>query len=118
MMNIEFGKLVEWFTMNKLSLILTKLLIFYLDHLQKICGIPWYESTYACFYELHLLTLDNINDYHILLFMFSYYNSLLPKSLYDTIALIIKKSDMHSPYTRSSTHNISHHARINTISQW
>src|SRR6218665_3331432 len=47
--------------------------------------------------ELHLLSLEHINSYQILLFMFSFHNNLLPKSLLNTFALDIKKnSDFHS----------------------
>src|SRR6218665_9955 len=43
------------------------------------------------FYELHLLTLENINKYQILLFMFSFHNNLLPRSLHTNIASCLKK---------------------------
>jgi len=50
-----------------------------------------YVSTKTSFHQLHLLTLENTNSYQILLFMFSFYNSLLPKSLENTTALDIQK---------------------------
>ena len=56
-----------------------------------ICGLPWYASTKTSFHQLHLLTLENTNSYQILLFMFSFYNSLLPKSLENTTDLDIQK---------------------------
>ena len=58
-----------------------------------ICGLTWYVhvSTKTNFHQLHLLTLDNTNSYQILLIMFSFYNSLLQKSLENTTALDIKK---------------------------
>src|SRR6218665_1221630 len=92
----------------------------YLNTLHKkiiriICGLPWYASTNQSFCELHLLSLENINSYQILLFMFSFHNNLLPKSLLNTFALDIKKnSDFHSYNTRSSFHYRSQYARINT----
>jgi len=47
------------------------------------CSIAWNQ--------FHLLTLENTNSYQILLFMLSFHNSLLPKSLENTTALDIKK---------------------------
>ena len=74
---------------------------FYFKHLNTllkriiriICGLPWYVdvSTKTSFHQLHLLTLENTNSYKILLFMFSFYNSLLAKSLKNTTAFNIKK---------------------------
>ena len=93
----------------------------YLNALHKriiriICGLPWHVSTNLSFYELHLLSLENINSYQILLLMFNFHNNLLPKSLLNTFALDIKKnSDFHSYITRSSSHYRSQYARINTI---
>ena len=62
------------------------------------------------------INIENINSYQILLFMFSFHNNLLPKSLLNrpTFALDIKKSDFHSYNTRSSSHYRSQYARINT----
>ena len=71
-----------------------------------ICGLPWYVhvSTKTSFHQLHLKTLENTNSYQILLFMFSFYNSLLPKSLKNTTALDIKKSEIHPYNTGTSSH--------------
>src|SRR6218665_2819873 len=55
-----------------------------------MCGLPWYVSTNLSFCELHLLSLENINSYQILLFMFNFHNNLLPKPLLNTFALDIK----------------------------
>ena len=79
-----------------------------------ICGLHWCASTKLSFYELHLLTLENINKYQILLFMFSFHNNLLPRSLHTNIASCLKKnSDIHSHFTRSSSYYRSHYVRIN-----
>ena len=58
-----------------------------------ICDLPWYVhvSTNQSLCELNLLSLENINSYQILLFMFSFHNNLLPKSLPNTFALDIKR---------------------------
>src|SRR6218665_3620306 len=57
----------------------------------------------------------NTSSYQILLFMFTFHNNLLPKSLLSTFALDIKKnSDFHSYNTRASSHYRSQYARINT----
>src|SRR6218665_431025 len=45
-----------------------------------ICNLPRYSSSKASFCKLNLLTLENINRYQILLFMFRYHHNLLPKS--------------------------------------
>src|SRR6218665_2529346 len=42
---------------------------------------PRISSTKASFCKLNLLTLNNINKYQILLFMFRYHHSLLPKTI-------------------------------------
>src|SRR6218665_2083595 len=63
------------------------------------------------FCKLNLLTLNNINKYQILLFMFRYHHSLLPK----TINIHFQTgSQIHGHYTRFSHHYRSHYARINT----
>src|SRR6218665_1192368 len=79
-----------------------------------ICGLRCCASTKLSFYELHLLTIDNINKYQILLFMFSFHNNLLPRSLHTNVASCLKtNSDTHFHFTRSSSHYRSHYARIN-----
>src|SRR6218665_3512543 len=45
-----------------------------------ISDLPRYSSSKASFRKLNLLTLENINRYQILLFMFRYHHNLLPKS--------------------------------------
>jgi len=48
-----------------------------------------------------MLILENINSYQILLFMFSFHNKLSP----NYCCLMFKKnSDIHSHFTRSSSH--------------
>src|SRR6218665_3117468 len=92
----------------------------YLNTLHKriiriICGLPWHVSTNQSFCELHLLSLENINSYQILRFMFNFRNNLLPKSLLTTFALnLIKNLDFHSYNTRSASHYKRQYARINT----
>ena len=56
-----------------------------------------------------LLTLENTNSYQILLFMFSFNNSLLPKSLENTTELDIKKSEIHPYNTRTSSYYRGHY---------
>ena len=76
-----------------------------------ICNLPRFSSTKASFCKLNLLTLNNINKYQILLFMFRYHHSLLPK----TINIHFQTgSQIHGHYTRFSHHYRSHYARINT----
>src|SRR6218665_1026539 len=76
-----------------------------------LCSLPRFSSTKASFLKLNLLTLNNINKYQILLFMFHYHHSLLPKSI--TIHFQTG-SKIHGHYTRFSHHYRSHYARINT----
>src|SRR6218665_2891444 len=76
-----------------------------------ICNLPRFSSTKASFCKLNLLTLNNINKYQILLFMFCYHHSLLPK----TINIHFQTgSQIHGHYTRFSHHYRSHYACINT----
>src|SRR6218665_324324 len=76
-----------------------------------IYNLPRFSSTKASFCKLNLLTLNNINKYQILLFMFRYHHSLLPK----TINIHFQTgSKIHGHYTRFSHHYRSHYARINT----
>src|SRR6218665_1014063 len=56
-----------------------------------ICGLRWCASTKLSFYELHLLTLENINKCQILLFMFSFHNNLLLRSLHTNVASCLKE---------------------------
>ena len=65
----------------------------------------------ASFRKLNLLTLENINRYQILLFMFRYHHNLLPKSFTIFFQTGIQ---IHSHYTRFSHYYRSHYARIRT----
>jgi len=76
-----------------------------------ICNLPRYSSSKASFRKLNLLTLENINRYQILLFMFRYHHNLLPKSFTIFFQTGIQ---IHSHYTRFSHYYRSHYARIRT----
>src|SRR6218665_860204 len=60
---------------------LSNLFILQKRAIRLICNLPRFSSTKASFFKLNLLTLNNINKYQMLLFMFRYHHSLLPKSI-------------------------------------
>src|SRR6218665_4016712 len=76
-----------------------------------ICNLPRLSSTKASFCKLNLPTLNNINKYINLLFMFHYHRSLLPKSINIHFQT---GSQIHGYYTRYSHLYRSNYARINT----
>src|SRR6218665_3564456 len=70
-----------------------------------ICKLPWCYSTKSSFKEPKSLTLENINRYQILLFMFCFHHNLLPNVISHVIALGIQtNSQIRSHHTRASHH--------------
>ncbi len=59
----------------------------------------------SSFKNLKLLTVENINRYQMLLFMFCFHHNFLPNAISHVIALGIQtNSQIHSHYTRASHH--------------
>lgn len=74
-----------------------------------ICHLPYYAGTQPSFRHHKILSLENINKYQILLYMFRLHNKLLPKA----ISIDLQTgTEIHSHYTRSAHHYRSHHARL------
>src|SRR6218665_40606 len=90
---------------------LYNLLILQKRAIRLICNLSRFSSTKASFCKLNLLTLNNMNKYQILLFMFRNHHSLLLKSINIHFQT---GSQIHGHYTRFSHHYRSHYARINT----
>src|SRR6218665_2566900 len=76
-----------------------------------ICNLPYYAGTQPSFRHHKILSLENINKYQILLYMFRLHNKLLPKAIYIDLQTG-RPTKIHSHYTRSAHHYRSHHARL------
>src|SRR6218665_324369 len=63
----------------------------------------------TCFFNFNILTLDNINNYQVLLFMFQLYNNQYPRP--DSFPLLTG-SQIHTHFTRSAHHLRPQFARI------
>src|SRR6218665_3830831 len=72
-------------------------------------------SSKSSFNEMKLLTLDSINRYQILLFMFCFHHNLCSKTISPVTTLGIQmSSQIHSHYTRASHHYRIQFARVKT----